>query len=334
MKRFGQLFDKVISVENLQIADYLASRGKAKQPGVIKHLKDQDANILRLHEILKNGDYKTSGYKQFTIHEPKERIISRLPYYPDRIVHHAIMNVLEPILVPVFTADTYSCIKGRGVHSAAAKLEEVLRGVADTTYCLKIDIEKFYPSIDHNILKDLLRRKIKDNQLLALIDEIIDSAEGLPIGNYLSQYLANLYLSGFDHWLKETMRIEHYFRYCDDMVILYHSKVYLHQLLSDIRWYLTQNLNLKVKSNYQIFPVESRGIDFLGYVFRHDYVRLRKSIKKGYARAVLSGKPQATIAAYQGWAKHADTLHLSQKLTDTANEKLQRSRDQGRKQGP
>lgn len=312
----------------------MASRGKAKQPGVIKHLKDQDANIFRLHEILKNGEYKTSEYKQFTIREPKERIISRLPYYPDRIVHHAIMNILEPILVPVFTADTYSCIKGRGVHSAANKLKEALRDNAGTEYCLKIDIEKFYPSIDHDILKALLRRKIKDIKLLAVIDEIIDSAEGLPIGNYLSQYMANLYLSGFDHWLKETMRIEHYFRYCDDMVILYHSKIYLHQLLSDIKWYLQANLNLKVKSNYQIFPVESRGIDFLGYVFRHDYVRMRKSIKKGYVRAVLSGKPKASIASYQGWAKHANTLHLSRKLTATANEKLQRSRNQGIEQGP
>src|SRR5690606_15310200 len=146
----------------------------------------------------------------FKVFEPKERLVYRLPYFPDRITHHAIMNVLEPIFVANLTTDTYSCIKGRGIHACANAVKKALKDVPSTKYCLKLDITKFYPSVDHEILKALLRRKFKDQDLLELLDEIIDSAPGLPIGNYLSQYLANFYLSYFDHWIKEKKRVKYY----------------------------------------------------------------------------------------------------------------------------
>lgn len=142
----------------------------------------------------------------------KERLIHKLPYYPDRIVHHAIMNVVEPIWVGRMTADTYANIKGRGIHKCAEKLKHTLYvDPKGTFYCLQLDIKKYYPSIDHEIMKAEVRLTIKDERLLALIDEIIDSCEGLPIGNYLSQYLANLYLSRFDHRIKEVHHVRHYF---------------------------------------------------------------------------------------------------------------------------
>ena len=156
----------------------------------------------------------------FKILRTKRREIYQLPYFPDRITHHAIMNILEPIWVSVFTSDTYSCIKNRGIHAAAKRLKRELKlDPEGTKYCLKIDVRKFYPSIDHEILKQVVRRKIKDKRLLWLLDEIIDSADGVPIGNYLSQYFANLYLAYFDHWIKEE-RIKYYYRYADDIVIL------------------------------------------------------------------------------------------------------------------
>ena len=162
----------------------------------------REQNIQELHHQLMEGTFRTSPYDIFKIYTPKERDIYRLPYYPDRIVHHAVMNILEPIWCSIFTADTYSCIKGKGIHAAARKLKQYLReDPPGTRYCLKIDIRKYYPSIDHDILKQIIRRKIKDRRLLALLDEIIDSAEGVPIGNYLSQYFANLYLAYFDHWI-------------------------------------------------------------------------------------------------------------------------------------
>jgi retron-type reverse transcriptase len=224
------------------------------------------------------------------------------------------MNVLEPIFVSVFTQDTYSCIKGKGIHAAARGVRRALKDEAGTQYCLKIDIKKFYPNIDHSILKQLLERKFKDKELLWLLNNIIDSADGVPIGNYLSQYFANFYLTYFDHWIKEEKRVKHYFRYADDIVILSGDKPSLHQILADMREYFETKLNLKIKENYQVFPVQSRGIDFVGYVFYHTHVLMRKSIKQSMARKLKNGKNPKSEAAYRGWAKHCNSNHLLKKL--------------------
>ncbi len=313
MKRIGNLYTKICSLENLQLADIRASKSKKKQHGVIRHIKKRDQNILRLQGVLINKNYQTSSYTTFTVNEGKERLVYKLPYFPDRITHHAVMNILEPIFVSMFTADTYSCIKGRGIHSALDKLKKALFNERGTRYCLKLDVTKFYPSIDHDVLKALLRRKFKDNDLLWLLDEIIDSATGLPIGNYLSQYLANFYLTYFDHWLKEQVGVKNYFRYADDMIILTANKAELHKILHQIRTYLADNLKLTIKGNYQIFPVDDRGIDFIGYVTRHTHVRIRPRIKRNFARKIKSGNV-ATIASYKGWTKHADCKQLVKKL--------------------
>lgn len=314
MKRIGNIYQKICCIENLMLADSIARKGKLNQPGVIAHDHNRQQNILTLHNMLINKTYGTSEYTTFTIFEPKERLIFRLPYYPDRIVHHAVMNVLEPIFISVFTNDTYSCIKNKGIHAAASAVRKALKDVEGTQYCLKLDIRKFYPSVDHEVLKSLLRKKFKDQDLLWLLDGIIDSADGLPIGNYLSQYFANFYLSYFDHWIKEIRCVKHYFRYADDIVILHYNKPYLHDLLYEIRTYLLNNLKLHVKGNYQIFPVNARGIDFVGYVFYHTHVRLRKSIKKNFARMLSKNPNQASIASYMGWLKHCDGVNLAKTL--------------------
>jgi retron-type reverse transcriptase len=314
MKRINDLYSKIISIENLRLADQNARKGKLRQPGVIKHDLNRDANIHSLHERLRDKTYNTSEYTTFTILEPKERLIYRLPYFPDRITHHAIMNILEPVFVSTFTSCTYNCIKGRGIHAAARAVKQSLNDIENTQFCLKLDIKKFYPSIDHEVLKQLLRKKIKDKDLLWLLDEIIDSTDGLPIGNYLSQYLANFYLTYFDHWLKEEKQVKYYFRYADDFVILAPDKPYLHQLLGEIRNYLSDKLKLTIKSNYQVFPVDSRGIDFVGYVFFHTHTLLRKSIKKRFARALRKRNNMQSIASYKGWAKHCNSKNLLKKL--------------------
>ncbi|MGN6491200.1 MAG: reverse transcriptase domain-containing protein [Agriterribacter sp.] len=331
MKRIGNLFEKIVSVDNLHLADKNARKGKGFQYGIKVHDRNREENINALHLSLVSKTYRTSEYTTFKVYEPKEREVYRLPYYPDRIVHHAIMNIMEPIFVSVFTADTYSCIKRRGIHAAANNLKSALKDFSGTTYCLKLDIKKFYPSVDHAVLKHLLRRKVKDSDLLWLLDEIIDSAMGLPIGNYLSQYFANFYLTYFDHWIKETKAVKYYFRYADDLVILHNDKQYLHSLLKDISRYLNEKLNLQVKSNYQVFPVESRSIDFVGYRFYHTHTLLRKSIKKNFARMLARRKNPASIASYWGWAKHADTKNLIKKLLD---ETVQRHGYQTRNKKP
>ncbi len=314
MKRINNLYQQICSMENLQLADVNASKKKSKQYGVILHQKKQEENLHQLQQMLLNKTYKTSPYTTFKVYEPKEREVFRLPYFPDRITHHAIMNVLEPLFMKVFTNDTYSCIKGKGIHAAANAVRKALCDTAGTVYCLKLDIKKFYPNIDHAILKELLRRKFKDQDLLWLLDEIIDSAPGVPIGNYLSQYFANFYLTYFDHWIKEDKAVQYYFRYADDLVILSSNKPYLHQLLSDITIYLQQNLKLTVKENYQVFPVEARSIDFVGYRFYHTHTLLRKSIKQSFARMLKKRMDPQSIAAYRGWTKHCNSKHLIKKL--------------------
>ncbi len=314
MKRIGNIYEQVISIENLYAADAIAQRGKSKQPAVIKHMENQDANIWQLHNMLRDKTYRTSPYKVFKVLDPKEREVYRLPFFPDRIVHHAIMRVLEPMFVAAFTTDTYSCIKGKGIHSASFAVRKALSNETETMYCLKLDIKKFYPSVNHEVLKQLLRKKIKDADLLGLIDEIIDSADGLPIGNYLSQYFANFYLCYFDHWIKETKLVKHYFRYADDIVVLASNKPYLHELLADISKYLSDNLKLTVKRNYQVFPVAERGIDFVGYKHYHRHTLLRKSIKKRFARMLARRRNPQSIASYKGWAIHCNSNHLLKKL--------------------
>lgn len=314
MKRIGFLYDKICSIENIKLADEKARKGKLKQYGVRQHDKNREANIQSLHEMLVNQTYKTSPYKTFSVFEPKERLVFKLPYWPDRIGQWGVMNILEPIFVSCYTNDTYSCIKGRGIHAAVNNIKKALKDESGTKYCLKLDITKFYPSVDHDVLKHQLRRKFKDQKLLSLLDEIISSAPGLPIGSITSQYLSNFYLTTFDKWVKQELKAKYYFRYADDIVILSDSKEFLHSSLKAIEIYLSDNLKLKVKSNWQVFPVESRGIDFVGYVFRHPYTRIRKRIKQRFAKMLVYNPNEKSVASYHGLLLHADTKHLRKKL--------------------
>lgn len=166
MKRLNNIYSQITSIDNLRIAEVKARKGKANQYGVKIFDKEPESNIFKLHEMLLNKGYKTSEYTTFTVFEPKERLVFRLPYFPDRITHHAVMNVLEPIFVKVFTNDSYACIKGKGIHAAANNIKTALQDQENTKYCLKLDIVKFYPNVDHDILKALLRKKFKDNDLL------------------------------------------------------------------------------------------------------------------------------------------------------------------------
>lgn len=328
MKRIGNLYEQIISVENLRRADEKARRGKLRTYGVRVHDRNREANIIALHEALRTKTYKTSAYDVFTVYEPKEREIFRLPYYPDRIVHHAIMNVLEPIWVSVFTHNTFSCIKKRGIEGCARHIDKIIKKYeGKPLYCLKIDIKKFYPSIDHDTLKRIVRKKIKDKDLLWLLDEIIDSAEGLPIGNYLSQFLANLTLAYFMHLVNEVLKLDSS-EYADDIVFFSESKEELHKAFHGfIKPYIENELNLTVKGNYQIFPIaknrydkSGRALDYVGYRFYRRQKLIRKSIKQNFCRrAARQNKRQQPlspkhykqgICSWLGWAKHSNSRHL------------------------
>jgi retron-type reverse transcriptase len=329
MKRFGNLFDKVISIANLQLAADKAMRGKSRQPGVKMFLVYRDANIVQLHQDLADGTFKTSKYTVFKVYEPKERDIYRLPFYPDRIVHHAIMNVIEPILYSVFTYNTYSSIKNRGITACADRVSKIIKSFeGKPLYCLKIDIKKYYPSIDNAILKEIVRRKIKDVKLLSLIDGIIDSEKGLPIGNYISQSLANLYLAYFMHYCNEELRIK-CTEYADDIVFFDSDKDMLHIVFAAINNYLATYLHLTIKSNYQIFPIavnrydkKGRALDYVGFQFYRYQRLMRKRIKKNFCRHlsllrrhhVAGHRLKSAVAPWLGWAQHSQSRNLLNKI--------------------
>lgn len=328
MKRVNNLYPLIYAEDNIELADKKARKCKRTRYGVRKHDQNKEIDNYALHLSLLNENYKTSEYTTYKIYEPKERIIFRLPYYPDRITHHAIMNIMEPIWTKIFTRDTYSCIKGRGIHALVKKLQSDLRKDPNgTMYCAKMDIRKFYPSINHEILKSIVKKKVKDKSLLKLLFEIIDSADGVPIGNYLSQFFANLYMAYFDHWVKEELKVKYYYRYADDIVLLSDDKNQLRSWVLAIKVYLTNVLELKLKDNYQIYPVESRGIDFVGYVCYHDHTLLRKSIKlkllglvRAYSNNLISKqKLQLKMASYFGWLKYCDSKNLLKKIYRETN---------------
>lgn len=333
VKRKGGLFNRVCELKNIIIADKNARKNKKKSKSEIDtHDRRLLEDNIKLQKLLKSLKYKTSKYSKFKIYEPKEREIFKLPYYPDRITHHAIMNILKPFWTRQFIENTYSCIEGRGIHRCLKHLKKDLKRTKnseETKYCLKLDIKKFYPSIDHSILKNIIEHKLKDKKLLKLLFEIIDSTnkvegciygKGVPIGNYLSQYFANLYLTPFDHWCKEELKCRYYYRYADDIVILSSSKRKLRNILIAIKVYLNVVLNLKVKDNYQIFPVEVRGIDFVGYVIKHNFIKVRKSIKirlKDKVSSYTYIRLKVVLPSYIGWLKHCNSRHLVKTLVQS-----------------
>jgi len=297
MKRIGHIYEQIYSKENLTAAAKEAARGKKKSSyGVRLFLKDPETKLLELQQQLISCTFKTSDYRTMTIvaDRGKVREISKLPFFPDRILHHAIMRVVKPILTKSLIYDTYACIDGRGVTLAVNRVKRAMSDKQGSLWCLKTDIQKFYPNIDQEVLISDLRRKFKDEKFISLISEIIRSTKkGLPIGSYTSQLLANYAVSRLDHYIKEDLRVKYYFRYCDDMVFLGESKQRMWDIYNAINEKVINDLNLKIKPNYAVFPV--------GVEWRNGDKTTRKR-KRGNKRPVdrLSGvpvQPQQNLAA-------------------------------------
>jgi retron-type reverse transcriptase len=281
-KRLKNIYPLVYATSNLVKSQYKAQKGKGIRKEITRFNDNICENLAQIYEVLASETYIPGAYRTKIIHEPKERVIMIAPFSPDRIIHHCIINVLGEFWSKLFITQTYACIKGRGTHKCMEDIHEaLLTDKKGTKYCLKIDIKKFYDNVDHSVLKRIIRYRIADEQMLRLLEKIIDSNgkdKGLPIGNYTSQYFANLYLTYFDHWIKEYLMIKYYYRYMDDIVILNQSKEFLHKLLGKMGLYLGTELKLEIKHNWQIFPVDVRGIDYVGFKQNHYGILLRKGI--------------------------------------------------------
>lgn len=325
MKRHGNLWESFVSKENLHLAFKKARKNKNWQSKIQRLLPKEDKLIDELHESLIAGTFTTSEYRTKKIFEPKERLIYILPFYPDRVVHHAIMNVLEPIWDNLLISDSYACRVGKGQHSGSRRCMEFVRRFK---YCLKCDVSKFYPSVDHAILKAIIRKKLKDDRLLSVLDNIIDSVEGgknVPIGNFLSQWFGNIYLNELDMWIKHEKKVKPYLRYCDDFCLFSNDKAELHQLGREIKTFCAERLSLRL-SKCEVFPT-TQGVDFLGYRhFAQGYILVRKSTAKRMFKRLAKiperldkGKlthiqAVSQVASAEGWLKHANAHNLGKAL--------------------
>jgi len=331
MKTYKNLYPKIYDFDNLHMAYLKARRCKRYRHDVLRFSANLEDNLIDIQNHLIWKTYRTGRYRFFTVYEPKERLIASLSFR-DRVVHHALHNIIEPIFERSMIYDSYACRKEMGVLSGVQRTTRFLR---DSTrrwgrvYCLKGDVKKYFPSVHHETLKQIIRKRIACPDTLEMIDRIIDSTGeevGMPIGNLTSQLFANVYLSELDHFVKEECGVKYYIRYMDDFVILYDDKRVLKNLLEDVEYYLRVALRLRLNDKTQIFPVGPRPIDFLGYRIWPEYRLLRKAnlcrtkrkLKK-FARLYALGQislldVQPSIVSWIGHAQHADSWRVRNKI--------------------
>lgn len=320
MKRHGDLWKQITDVNTLYDAYKEARKGKRWQRVVQKFERNVLSNIFQLQDDLVSKRFNTSEYRVKQIFEPKKRDIYVLPFFPDRIVQHALLSVLIPIWDSMFIEQSYSCRSGKGMHEGSRKVMEYIRR---NDYCLKCDIRKFYPSIDHAILKRIIRKKIKCPDTLWLIDNIIDSFEGgknAPIGNFTSQWFGNLYMNELDQWMRHNKKVTDYARYTDDFVIFGNDKKKLRQLKDETEAYLKESLCLEY-SKSSVFPV-SQGVDYLGYRhFRSKILVRRRTARRAMKRmrnlpsklekgVIDIEQFRSSIASTEGWLRWANCHNL------------------------
>ena len=275
MKRIGNLFDQLVSYETLLLAFRRAMKGCGRNRATCRFFFELEPQILRLQEELKTGSYRPGAYYFFTIHDPKKRIIAVAPFR-DRVVHHAVVHVLIPVYEKVFIYDSYATRPAKGTHAAVLRAQKFTR---HASWYLKTDIEKYFDSVDHAILLEILRRKLKDRRLLALLELIIRNTplpgKSIPVGNLTSQFLANVYLDPLDHKIKDELRVRKYLRYMDDFVLFSHSKKELLSLRPEIEQFLFQRLKLALKPGGTWINRSSHGLSFLGMRIFPRFIRVR-----------------------------------------------------------
>lgn len=312
MKRIGFIYEKITSVDNLVLAFRNATKNKQHKRGIVKEVYDNpEKYALRVKKLLENETYYFNPPREKTRREHnKIRQIKVPQFYPDQIIHWALMQVINPIINRGM--DRYCCgsVAGRGTRAARQAVNHFIKTDPRIKYVYKADIHHFFASVDTSRLKQKFRRVIKDAKVLRLIDAIIDNGgEGLPIGYYTSQGFSNFYLQDFDHLVKETLKVKHYVRYADDIVFLDSNKRKLHKAHLLIESFLRRE-NLKVKSDWQVWRYGSRPIDFVGYRFYRGYTLLRKKMFYSLTRAVRKikrfGKRYRQVLrllTYLGWTK-------------------------------
>ena len=324
MKTYKHLYEQICTRENICRAYRKARLGKRKKFYVRKFESNADGNIKLLHQELLDESWTPLPYKEFIAYEPKERLI-RAPQFRDRIVHHALVQVLKPIYEPVFIYDSYASLKDKGTHAAVNRLTQFLRRNKDNTFVFHGDVRKFFDNIDHETLIEILRKKIADEKVIALIKKILTNqgiSLGVTLGNYTSQWFANIYLNELDYFSKHKLKVKNYIRYMDDFLLLSKSKSELHEWKHKIESFLHNELKLELHPvKRQIFPT-SVGINFLGYTVWVNHRKLRRRnvkrfinrLKKFDMAPSVSPFIKSSLMSWKGYSIHADAYGLTRQL--------------------
>lgn len=352
MKTYKNLYSRLCTYDNLFLAYKKAKKGKSKKSYVIEFEKNLQANLLELQKELIEKIYTPMPIKTLIIRDPKTRKIG-IANFRDRIVHHAIVNILNPIYEKIFIYDNYASRKNKGHHKALQRFDYFLRkvtqngrklkGIKDNNYvqgyALKADIAKYFENVDHEILLRIIGQKVKDQDVLWLIKQILTynsnslvKGKGMPLGNYTSQFFANIYLNKFDYFVKHTLRIKYYLRYVDDFVILHKNKQKLERYKKYIKEYL-HSLGLRLHPDKSSIIPLHQGISLLGFRVFYHFNLLKKSninqIKRNlniWKRNYFEGVPYENIISHlEGWlahAKHGNTYNLRKNILKEFNKFL------------
>lgn len=328
MKTYKHLFEQVVAEDNIRQAIEEAAKRKRERRDVKRVLNNMDYHVGRVQKMLINEEYSAHIDRVCVINEGTHLKVRRIrkPHFKyDQIIHHAVIQVLEPILMKPMYEMSCGSIPGRGSHYGRKRIEKWIHSdVKNTKYVFKMDIKHFYESVDKNILKSMLQRKIKDWKMLKLLFEIIDGCErGLPLGNYTSQWFANFMLTQLDHYIKEELKAKYYVRYMDDIVIFGPNKKELHRIHREIENYLKERFHLRVKENWQVYRFEyvsrkdgklhGRDLDFMGFRFKRNRTILRRSIHYRITRKARRVTKNVTIqgacgmVSYMGYIKNTDS---------------------------
>ena len=350
MKTLKNVFEQVVDYDNLYRAYLNARLCKRYRYEVLNFSAHLEDNLVKLQKELIERTYTLGKYREFYIYEPKKRLIMAQPF-KDRVVQWAIYQVLNPVFAQGYITDSYACIKERGTHKAVKRLHYWLRQVGkkpEKYYFLKLDISKYFYRIDHDVLMGILKRKIRDDDMIFLLDKIVNSSEtnfglppgkspgevkrsdrvsekGMPVGNLSSQMFANLYLNELDQYCKRTLGIHFYVRYMDDVIILHQDKDQLHEWKRIIDTFLKEKLQLDLNEKTCIRPM-TLGVEFCGYKIWNTHIKLRKStalkmkrnlkkLQKEYAAGeVTVEEAKQTISSYLGILKHCDSYSLKRTI--------------------
>ena len=328
MKTYKRLYDKCLDKEYIKAEILVAAKGKRKRKDVVRTLANIDRYVDKIYEILLTESYKPHLPRETVISEgtrPKKRIIRKIRFF-DQIIHHIVIDACKDVFMQGMYVYCCGSVPGRGIHYGKKYIERwVQTDFKNTKYCAQMDIRHYFESVDHEVLKRRLRKRIADKRMLWLLDTIIDSGgEGIPLGFYTSQWFANYLLEDLDHYIKEQLHVKYYVRYLDDMVIFGRNKKELHRARAAIAEHLEKELNLQMKGNWQLFRMvytdrngkeRGRALDFLGFRFYREKTILRKSLMLRITRTAgrISRKKKPTVydaasmLSYMGWITNSDS---------------------------